>query len=99
MNHLVSRHNSVGQICSYLSKWTLSALQLHPWALIVGDEDATSGILFPIPLVALPHILTELRVKTVKYFKSIERVQDEVERHQAQLKVNAILLKQVVSTD
>lgn len=59
--------------------WTLSALQLHPWALIVGDEDATS----------------ELRVKTVKYFKSIERVQDEVERHQAQSKANAILQKQV----
>ncbi|KAI0661386.1 hypothetical protein C8Q70DRAFT_1043968 [Cubamyces menziesii] len=43
--------------------WTLSALQLHPWALIVVDEDATA----------------ELHVKTVKYFKSIERVQDEVE--------------------
>lgn len=24
-------------------KWTLSALQLHPWALIVADEDATAG--------------------------------------------------------
>ncbi|KAJ3755514.1 glucosamine-6-phosphate isomerases/6-phosphogluconolactonase [Lentinula raphanica] len=34
---------------------TLSTLKLHPWALIVVDEDAT-----------------ELRVKTVKYFKSIE---------------------------
>jgi len=43
--------------------WTLSALQTHPWALIVVDEDATA----------------ELHVKTVKYFKSIERVQDEVE--------------------
>ncbi|KAJ4483732.1 glucosamine-6-phosphate isomerase [Lentinula aciculospora] len=50
--------------------WTLSALQLHPWALIVVDEDATA----------------ELRVKTVKYFKSIERVQDEVEATQRQLK-------------
>ena len=28
----------------------------------------------------------ELHVKTVKYFKSIERVQDEVERAQAELK-------------
>ncbi|KIM67345.1 hypothetical protein SCLCIDRAFT_1210404 [Scleroderma citrinum Foug A] len=46
--------------------WTLSALQLHPWALIVVDEDATA----------------ELHVKTVKYFKSIERVQEEVERTQ-----------------
>jgi len=43
---------------------TLSALQLHPQALIVADEDATA----------------ELRVKTVKYFKSIERVQEEAEK-------------------
>ncbi|KAJ3999339.1 glucosamine-6-phosphate isomerase [Lentinula boryana] len=50
--------------------WTLSALQLHPWALVVADEDATA----------------ELRVKTVKYFKSIERVQDEVEATQRELK-------------
>ncbi|KAH9990302.1 hypothetical protein BJV77DRAFT_1061028 [Russula vinacea] len=41
--------------------WTLSALQTHPWALIVVDEDATA----------------ELRVKTVKYFKSIERVHEK----------------------
>ncbi|KAK1229132.1 Glucosamine-6-phosphate isomerase (Glucosamine-6-phosphate deaminase) (GNPDA) (GlcN6P deaminase) [Marasmius sp. AFHP31] len=51
--------------------WTLSALQLHPWALIVADEDATA----------------ELHVKTVKYFKSIERVQEEVERTQHELKL------------
>jgi glucosamine-6-phosphate deaminase len=50
--------------------WTLSALQMHPWALIVVDEDATS----------------DLHVKTVKYFKSIERVQDEVEKTHAALK-------------
>lgn len=50
--------------------WTLSALQMHPWALIVVDEDATA----------------ELHVKTVKYFKSIERVQDEVEAMHAKLK-------------
>ncbi|KAF8315013.1 glucosamine-6-phosphate isomerase [Clavulina sp. PMI_390] len=48
---------------------TLSALQLHPWALIVADEDATA----------------ELHVKTVKYFKSIERVQEEVEEKQRKL--------------
>lgn len=53
--------------------WTLSALQLHPWALIVADEDATA----------------ELHVKTVKYFKSIERVQEEVERTQAEKRRNA----------
>lgn len=50
--------------------WTLSALQMHPWALIVADEDATA----------------ELHVKTVKYFKSIERVQDEVEEMHAKLR-------------
>ncbi|TFK23683.1 glucosamine-6-phosphate isomerase [Coprinopsis marcescibilis] len=50
--------------------WTLSALQMHPWALIVVDEDAT----------------LELHVKTVKYFKSIEQVQEEVEKNQAELK-------------
>ncbi|PBK74125.1 Glucosamine/galactosamine-6-phosphate isomerase [Armillaria solidipes] len=62
--------------------WTLSALQLHPWALIVVDEDATA----------------ELHVKTVKYFKSIERVQDEVEEHQARLKAKGIV-EQVGSMD
>ncbi|KAJ7350374.1 glucosamine-6-phosphate isomerase [Mycena albidolilacea] len=54
--------------------WTLSALQLHPWALIVVDEDATA----------------ELHVKTVKYFRSIERVQDEVEQTQAELKARGV---------
>ncbi|KAK4232556.1 glucosamine-6-phosphate isomerase 1 [Podospora fimiseda] len=38
--------------------WTLSALQLHPHPMIICDEDAT----------------LELKVKTVKYFKDIERV-------------------------
>ncbi|KAI9766418.1 MAG: Glucosamine-6-phosphate isomerase 1 [Geoglossum simile] len=36
--------------------WTLSSLQLHRYPMLVVDEDAT----------------LELRVKTVKYFKSIE---------------------------
>lgn len=54
----------------YCQQWTLSALQMHPWALIVVDEDATA----------------ELHVKTVKYFRSIERVQDEVEAMHAKLK-------------
>ena len=44
-------------------------LQLHPRSLIVVDEDATA----------------ELHVKTVKYFKSIERVQEEVERYHMDL--------------
>ncbi|RYP76485.1 hypothetical protein DL771_001719 [Monosporascus sp. 5C6A] len=41
--------------------WTLSSLQLHPHPMIVCDEDAT----------------LELQVKTVKYFKSIEKVAKE----------------------
>jgi len=53
--------------------WTLSCLQLHPWALIVVDEDATN----------------ELHVKTVKYFKSIEKVQEEVERNHEALHRNS----------
>jgi glucosamine-6-phosphate deaminase len=40
--------------------WTVSAIQLHPKALIVCDEDAT----------------LELHVKTVRYFKSIQDVQE-----------------------
>jgi glucosamine-6-phosphate deaminase len=36
--------------------WTLSCLQMHPHAIIVCDEDATA----------------ELKVGTVRYFKSIE---------------------------
>ncbi|KZF22846.1 glucosamine-6-phosphate isomerase [Xylona heveae TC161] len=42
--------------------WTLSSLQMHPHPMIVVDEDAT----------------LELKVKTVKYFKSIERVASEL---------------------
>lgn len=49
-----------GGVCHMV---TASALQTHPWSLVVCDEDATA----------------ELRVKTVKYFKSIEKVQNEVE--------------------
>ncbi len=37
--------------------WTVSALQLHPHSAIVCDEDAT----------------VELKVKTVRYFKDLER--------------------------
>ncbi|KAI8936875.1 Glucosamine-6-phosphate isomerase 1 [Plenodomus lindquistii] len=42
--------------------WTLSSLQMHPHPMIVVDEDAT----------------LELQVKTVKYFKSIEMVANEL---------------------
>lgn len=41
---------------------TLSALQLHPRSCIVCDEDATN----------------ELRVRTVKYFKGLAKVHDEL---------------------
>lgn len=54
--------------------WTLSAIQHHPWALIVADSDAT----------------LELRVKTVRYFRSIEHVQDEVEKHHAELRAKGV---------
>jgi uncharacterized membrane protein YgcG len=40
--------------------WTVSALQLHARACIVCDEDAT----------------LELKVKTVKYFKGIQKAQE-----------------------
>lgn len=63
--------------------WTLSALQTHPWALIVADEDATA----------------ELKVKTVKYFKSIERVQEEVEAMHARLKDDPAEPEQVGSME
>lgn len=40
--------------------------------------------------------LTELRVKTVKYFKSIERVQDEVEaQHRELTKAKDAIVRQV----
>lgn len=61
--------------------WTLSALQTHPWALIVVDEDATAGTGTCMRRRSR-HVddrIAELRVKTVKYFKSIERVHEEVE--------------------
>ena len=70
--------------------WTLSALQTHPSALIVVDEDATAGTGKPYLLTELcadRGVLmidgTELHVKTVKYFKSIERVKEEVEATRA----------------
>ncbi|KAF8547825.1 glucosamine-6-phosphate isomerase [Imleria badia] len=63
--------------------WTLSALQLHPWALIVVDEDATA----------------ELHVKTVKYFKSIEYVQEQVEKTQKELQTKGEEAVQVGSME
>ncbi|KAG0260657.1 Glucosamine-6-phosphate isomerase 1 [Mortierella polycephala] len=42
--------------------WTVSAIQLHPRGMVVCDEDAT----------------LELHVKTVNYFKSIEKVHEQL---------------------
>lgn len=87
-----------------LLKWTLSALQLHPWALIVVDEDATSGTLLPFSSIYatdLSHIRIhplELHVKTVKYFKSIEFVQDEVERTQHELKLRGKITEEQIGS-
>lgn len=59
VNHLV-RHRAVescptsfiNMVCFQI---TLSALQLHPWAMIIADEDATLGT--PrISLLALPDL-------------------------------------------
>jgi len=44
--------------------WTVSAIQHHPKAMIVCDEDAT----------------LELRVKTVKYFKGLDKAREEIEK-------------------
>ena len=45
VNHLVSIMLFADPYRTYspISQWTLSALQLHPCALIVVDEDATAG--------------------------------------------------------
>ncbi|KAI0935315.1 Glucosamine-6-phosphate isomerase 1, variant 3 [Taiwanofungus camphoratus] len=45
VNHLVCSL-ILSPFCGLIAgslQWTLSALQLHPWALIVVDEDATAG--------------------------------------------------------
>lgn len=44
--------------------WTVSAIQQHPKAMIVCDDDAT----------------LELRVKTVKYFKGLDKAREEIEK-------------------
>jgi glucosamine-6-phosphate deaminase len=49
--------------------WTLSCLQMHPRAIIVCDEDSTE----------------DLRVRTVRYFKDIERETIKTFREQAGL--------------
>lgn len=59
-------------------------------------RDCWYGRLFTVPssclilMLSWSGRLSELRVKTVKYFKSIERVQEEVEQSHAALKANGI---------
>jgi glucosamine-6-phosphate deaminase len=96
VNHLVRFLSSTDLfwIPELWIQWTLSALQQHPWALIVVDEDATLGTLSLLPTSPAPPgltslTITELHVKTVKYFKSIERVQEEVELRHAELNTSA----------
>eukprot|EP01061_Rhynchopus_euleeides_P005097 TRINITY_DN14339_c0_g1_i1.p2 TRINITY_DN14339_c0_g1~~TRINITY_DN14339_c0_g1_i1.p2 ORF type:complete len:205 (+),score=92.58 TRINITY_DN14339_c0_g1_i1:290-904(+) len=51
--------------------WTGSALQMHPKATIVCDEDAT----------------LELRVRTVRYFRDLQRSEQELEKRQDRAKI------------
>jgi glucosamine-6-phosphate deaminase len=62
--------------------WTLSSLQAHPHALLAVDEDAT----------------LELQVKTVKYFKSIERVATTVGMRQKLPRKRDSLLDDTMTT-
>jgi glucosamine-6-phosphate deaminase len=62
--------------------WTLSSLQAHPHALLAVDEDAT----------------LELQVKTVKYFKSIERVATAVGMRQKLPRKRDSLLDDTMAT-
>jgi len=60
-NKAVALHEVVEQGVNHM--WTVSAIQLHPCAMIVADEEATA----------------ELKVKTVKYFKDIRNMIDDYE--------------------
>lgn len=48
-----------------------------------------------ILIVDVSEISTELLVKTVKYFRSIERVQYDIERTQAELKAKGKKIQQI----
>jgi glucosamine-6-phosphate deaminase len=56
--------------------WTLSSLQMHPYALIVVDEDATLEL--QVKTVKVRHLLSLCRRRSTdihaQYFKSIEQV-------------------------
>lgn len=60
--------------------WTLSCLQLHPHPMVVCDEDATMELRVKTVKVSLPSLPSSLLtvVHTSQYFKSIEKVANEL---------------------
>ncbi|KAH6936394.1 hypothetical protein HPB50_016454 [Hyalomma asiaticum] len=52
--------------------WTVSAFQMHPRTIIVCDEDATN----------------ELRVKTVKYFKGLMHIHNQLVEYRDEVKTD-----------
>merc|ERR1711934_963290 len=60
INKSVALHQAIENGVNHM--WTVSAIQMHPCAVVVCDEDATA----------------ELKVKTVKYFKDIRSMHKSV---------------------
>jgi len=60
INKSLALHQCIEQGVNHM--WTVSAIQTHPSAMVVADEDATA----------------ELKVKTVKYFKEIRSMHKSV---------------------
>ena len=59
-NKAMALHQCIEEGVNHM--WTVSAVQEHPKAILVCDEDATM----------------ELKVKTVRYFKDLRRTHDEL---------------------
>jgi len=60
INKSMALHQAIEKGVNHM--WTVSAIQMHPCALVVCDEDATA----------------ELKVKTVKYFTEIRKMHKSV---------------------
>merc|ERR1712242_654919 len=60
INKSLALHQCIEQGVNHM--WAVSAIQTHPAAMVVADEDATA----------------ELKVKTVKYFKEIRSMHQSV---------------------
>merc|ERR1739845_123746 len=60
INKSMALHQAIEEGVNHM--WTVSAIQMHPCAVVVCDEDATA----------------ELKVKTVKYFKDIRAMHKSV---------------------